>query len=149
MSLVGNPDQANDIMQETNIVLWQKADTFELGTNFPAWMMRVAHFQVLAHRQRITRQRWVFDDETIALLAAEVEERDNLLDEQTRIMHGCLAHLNDRHRTVLQARYTDGVELDSLAARFNMKVNAIKQLLFRARAALIECVRLNAKTSAT
>jgi len=107
LSLMGDPDQANDVVQETNVVMWQKADTFELGTNFAAWMMRVAHFQVLAHRQRITRQRWVFDDETIALLAAEAEDRDPHYDEQSRIMHGCLAHLNDRHRAILQARYTD------------------------------------------
>ena len=42
LSLVGDRQQAQDVMQETNIVLWRKASQFTLGTNFGAWMLKVA-----------------------------------------------------------------------------------------------------------
>ena len=63
LSLMGDCNQAKDVMQETNAVLWRKANDFELGSNFGAWMLKVAYFQVMAHRQRLTRDRLVFDDE--------------------------------------------------------------------------------------
>ncbi len=40
LSLVADADQANDIMQETNTVLWVKSSDFEIGTNFSAWMRK-------------------------------------------------------------------------------------------------------------
>ena len=33
LSLLGNRTQAEDVMQETNAVLWRKAHEFKLGTN--------------------------------------------------------------------------------------------------------------------
>ena len=57
LSLLGNRTQAEDVMQETNAVLWRKAHDFKLGTNFGAWMLKVAHFQVMAHRRKLTRDR--------------------------------------------------------------------------------------------
>ena len=63
LSLMGDPNSANDILQETNIVLWNKSSEFELGTNFKAWSFRIASFQVMAYRQRCMRDRLIFDDD--------------------------------------------------------------------------------------
>ena len=52
MSLVCDPEHAADILQQTNIVMWEKSDQFEPGTNFTAWTFQIARYQVLAHRQR-------------------------------------------------------------------------------------------------
>ncbi len=52
LSLVRHPADADDILQETNLVLWRKAGEFEAGTSFEAWSFRVAHFQVMDHRKR-------------------------------------------------------------------------------------------------
>ena len=51
LSLVGDRQQAQDVMQETNIVLWRKASQFKLGTNFGAWMLKVAYYQVMEQQQ--------------------------------------------------------------------------------------------------
>ena len=36
-----------DILQEVNLVLWNRAEDFELGTNFKAFAFRIAHFKAL------------------------------------------------------------------------------------------------------
>ena len=61
LSLVPNWADADEILQETNIRLWEEFDKFVLGTNFAAWALRVAHFQVLTWRKRVSRSRLVFD----------------------------------------------------------------------------------------
>ena len=50
LSLVPNWADADEILQETNIRLWEEFEKFEAGTNFAAWAVRVAHFQVLTTR---------------------------------------------------------------------------------------------------
>ena len=52
LSLVPNWADADEILQETNIRLWEEFEKFQPGTNFAAWAIRVAHFQVLTWRKR-------------------------------------------------------------------------------------------------
>ena len=48
----------DDVLQETNIVLWEKADTFQRGTNFKAFAFRIAHFKTLEALRRQKRDHW-------------------------------------------------------------------------------------------
>ena len=80
-SLLGNRTQAEDVMQETNAILWRKAHEFKLGTNFGAWMLRVAYFQVMAHRRKITRDRHVFDDDFIADISDDAQQQSESHEE--------------------------------------------------------------------
>ena len=148
-SLLGNVDQSRDVMQETNKVLWQKSSEFELGTNFPAWMMRTAYYQVMAHRQKCARDRLVFDDEMTARLADVSETRTLQMEQRQTLLQECLKKLSDRNRELIRERYQNGYELAAIAEKMNLKTNAIKQALFRARAALIECVHANSKDPVT
>lgn len=148
-SMLGNFDQARDVMQETNKVLWQKSNEFELGTNFAAWMIKTAYYQVMAHRQKCARDRLVFDDEMTAQLAAASETRDSFMEKRQTLLQDCLKKLSDRNRELITARYQNGYDLALIAKQMNRKTNAIKQALFRARAALIECVHANSKDPIT
>ena len=76
LSLVFDPDQAEDVLQQTNAVLWQKEAEFVIGTNFVAWSFRIAYFQVMAHRKTLHRDRLVFDDELIRSVAGVTEQSD-------------------------------------------------------------------------
>ncbi|MHC4879876.1 MAG: sigma factor, partial [Planctomycetota bacterium] len=77
---VGNPDDAEEILQETNVVIWSKFDRFELGTNFIAWSFQIANYEVLKFRDRKRASRMVFSDELIGTLAQESEESQDDLD---------------------------------------------------------------------
>lgn len=57
LTLVGERDAASDILQETNLVLWQKRGDFQPGTSFPAWSFTVAFMQVMAHRRDTSRDQ--------------------------------------------------------------------------------------------
>lgn len=43
LALLADPDAAADVVQETNVVLWHKADQFTPGTNFASWALHVAY----------------------------------------------------------------------------------------------------------
>jgi RNA polymerase sigma-70 factor, ECF subfamily len=141
MTLASDPDVANDILQETNVVLWKQWQQFEPGTNFKAWSFRIAHFQFMAHRQRCLREKVLFNDDLLATLAAEYKELDEQHDQRADALEQCLALIAPRSRDAIRMRYADGLPLPALAEKLNRTSNAVSQLLFRARCWLLECVK--------
>ena len=141
LSLLGDRTQAEDVMQETNAVLWRKANDFKLGTNFGAWMLKVAYLQVMAHRRKITRDRLVFDDDFLADIADDAQQQSERHEEKQRLLADCIGKLNERYQNLIRRRYTEGATLESMASQSHQSEGSIKQALFRARNALIECVK--------
>ncbi len=47
-TLLPNAENARDVLQETNIVLWRKRNEFKPGTDFVAWACKVAYYQALS-----------------------------------------------------------------------------------------------------
>ncbi len=64
-SLLGGSEHANDVLQETNVVLWEKAGEYDAARPFRPWAFRFAHNQVLAFRKKMQRDRLVFDDQML------------------------------------------------------------------------------------
>ena len=140
LSLLGDPDAANDVLQETNVVLWRDSKEFRLGTNFKAWAFRIAHFQVMAWRQRQIRDRLVFEDDMLEVLAFAAREADDAFDARQQRLTGCLEKLQPIHREMVRLRYAEGTPLQQIAENRGMTANAVMQALFRIRQSLMHCV---------
>jgi RNA polymerase sigma-70 factor, ECF subfamily len=141
LTLLGDSNAANDVLQETNVVLWKESRQFVPGTNFKAWSFRIAHFQCMAYRQKQLRDKVMFSDDVIAIMATESKELDELYDERARALERCLAQIQPRSREALRLRYAEELAVHDLAKKMNRTPNAVSQLLFRARQWLIDCVK--------
>ena len=138
-TLTGDREQARDMLQETNLVMWRKAEALEPGTNFIAWAFTIARYQVMAYRQKIARDRLVFDDEVLADMADIFSDGDPFEGRQGALGQ-CIEKLTPSHRNLLRIRYTDGVSVKDMADRLNKSANAIAKTLHRTRIALMECI---------
>ena len=139
-SLLGDPDRANDVLQETNVILWRDSREFRPGSNFKAWAFRVAHFQVMAFRQRQIRDRLVFEDDLMEVLASGAREADESFEAKQELLTGCLEKLTPPHREMIRERYSAGHSLTAIAKGRGMTPNAVMQALFRIRQSLVQCV---------
>ena len=81
-SLVPDYTQANDILQETNLALCKSADKYDPEKNFTAWAFKVARFQLMAHMKKHNRNRLVFDEELMDLVAEDAEEELEWADKK-------------------------------------------------------------------
>jgi RNA polymerase sigma-70 factor, ECF subfamily len=141
LTLLGDVDASNDVLQETNVVLWKESRQYVPGTNFKAWSFRIAHFQCMAYRQKRLRDKIVFNDDVVAALASEAKLLDDRYDERAAALERCLARIHPRSREALRLRYAEELAVNELAKRMERTANAVYQLLFRARQWLIECVK--------
>ena len=140
-ALIPEWSQADDVLGETNLVLWRKAEEWSSGTSFDAWATKVAYFQVLAHRQRWSRNRLVFDDELLGVLAQTAEQRWQDNEVRRKALGRCLERLSSNHRDLLFARYGGGLTVEQIAQRTKRSAGALRVTLHRLRTALLRCIQ--------
>lgn len=139
-SLVPNWNDAEEIVQEANLVLWREFGQFQPGTNFLAWACKVAFHQVLAWRKRKQRDRLEFSDAFLEAVAAEASAAADLLEERSTALAGCIAKLPEPARELVRLRYSDGCTVETIATKAGRTVEAVYRALSRIRQTLHDCV---------
>lgn len=140
-SLLPDHGAAQDVLQETNLTLWRKAEDFQPGTSFLSWACQVAYFHVLSHRRRLRRDRLVFSEEVVAYLAERQAERADKLGDRLAALRGCLEKLPQPSRRLLEERYATGGSVKNLAEAGRRSVAAVSQELYRIREKLLNCIQ--------
>jgi RNA polymerase sigma-70 factor (ECF subfamily) len=92
-SLLPTLNDANDVMQEVAVALWEKFAEYQTSEDFRRWAFGVARFKVLSWRRDRMRDRHVFGLETTDLLAAEAERNAGPLEAQRAALQECLQKL--------------------------------------------------------
>ncbi len=140
LSLTLNKERARDILQQTNLVLLEKESEFKPGSNFNGWAYRVAYYEVLADRRTRQRDRHLFSDELLALVASRSTVQDNAFDDRSVAVEKCLGLLSPEHRRIVMERYRPGGSVASIAENLEKTPAAVSTMLYRIRQALVECV---------
>jgi len=140
LTLIPHPADAEEILQDTNLVIWSKAQQFRPGSSFAAWACQIAYYEVLKFRERHRRDKLQFSDEFLQSVAAETEQQPDQLELRRQALTECLAKLRPADRELIQQRYAVGADGISVAAKLSRPVNSIYQSLGRIRRALLECV---------
>ncbi|MBI1368764.1 MAG: sigma-70 family RNA polymerase sigma factor [Planctomycetes bacterium] len=140
-AMLANWSDAEDVLQETHLLLWQKFDTFEPGTNFHAWACRIAYLETLRFRRNADRKHLKFSDDFLKVVADETIEMEQELAERRQMLAECIERLKPADRDLLKLRYTPDQTTPSIAAAVGSSVDAVYKSLSRIRAALAACVQ--------
>lgn len=142
-SLMGNSAAAWDVLQEANMVLWNKRDQFEPGTNFRAWAHSIGRFQVMAYLRDQKRERLcLLTPEILEKLLEESEQEFDNYEGRLKALATCLKRLKPNAAKMIRLHYAEKCSLLQVGERLQMSVNAVKQSLFRARRNLRDCIEL-------
>ena len=141
LSQVSNPVDAEEILQETNVVIWSKCAKFQPGTNFLAWVSQIANFEVMKFRTRKRREKLVFSDEFLETVAQTSLERSEELESRRAALTDCLNKLRPKDRELIQQRYAPGERGKHLAQQIGRPANSVYQSLGRIRRSLLDCIQ--------
>jgi RNA polymerase sigma-70 factor (ECF subfamily) len=133
--------EAEDVLQETNLVLWSKREEFSAADNLRALIFRVARYQVLAHCKKRQRDKSGFDKALIEQLANEAEQRADALDEKRLAMVRCLQKLRPRDRQMISDRYSRNMSGKQLAEQLGRTADSVFHSLRRIRNTLMRCIQ--------
>jgi RNA polymerase sigma-70 factor (ECF subfamily) len=139
-SLVPNWADAEEILQQANLVLWQKFGDFRTGTNFFAWASQIVRLTAKDFLARQRRAKVRFSDQFYDLVAQETTDLADELAERERLLRDCVAKLKARQRDVVRLRYHDGKPVADVAGVLGTTAKAIYHALEHIHAALHDCV---------
>jgi len=140
MTLLGDLNDARDVLQETNLVLWRKMDEFEGIDDFGAWARKCAYYQALAFLRDRKRDPHFFDNDLLSLLAAEPPRDTRDGGELGLALRDCLARLQDGQRRLLDRHYRERIPVRQLAEDAGKKESAMKMGMMRIRETLRVCI---------
>ncbi|MEN1680372.1 MAG: sigma-70 family RNA polymerase sigma factor [Planctomycetota bacterium] len=140
LTLVPNLNDADEILQETHVRLWESRNRYEPGTDFVAWATRVAYYQVLTWRKRRGRQRLVFSDELVSELSSRSEAAAEQSGDRHEALLLCLSELSDGSRAVLAKVYADGQHIKDVAVAMGRTAESLYKVVQRLRTTLRNCI---------
>lgn len=139
LALVPNWPDADDIVQQTRIRLWEQFDDYDPDKDFGAWARSIAYYQVLTYRKQSGRRAAMLSSVALEKLASEAEQVGDLSPRHSALAE-CLDRLTAAQRELLVQCYGGEESIQQLAQAMGRSVNAIHQSLFRLRKSLYHCV---------
>src|SRR5262245_48197069 len=141
-SLVPDLDDADDLFQQTSLVLWDKFDQYDPGRSFIAWACGVARFEVSNFLRARSRYRRSFFSDGLGAMLADThaafdwDELEGRRDALTR----CLKKLRERDLELVEACYGGTARIPEVAQAWGRSSQSIQNSLRRIRHALFDCV---------
>ena len=145
LKMLGIEAEAQDMVQEVFLTIWNKAGTFDpaRGTAF-SWSVTQLRNRAI-DRIRSKRRR----GELMEMFGQELAPSDNLRNaaedcvasERSREVREAMGKLNDEQRNVLRLAYFEGLTQTEIAARLDEPLGTVKARAHRALARLRDILR--------
>jgi RNA polymerase sigma factor (sigma-70 family) len=141
LRLMGNEPEAQEVLQETYIRVWQKAERFDASRASPiTWLAVLARNKAIDRlRQRPAPSQDIdaaYDVEDQAPTPFEIAEQ---AQDSSRLAR-CLDELEERARTAIRAAFLDGVTYPQLAEREGVPLGTMKSWVRRGLQRLRGCL---------
>lgn len=142
MSLVARSGDAHEVLQQTNLILWQKWEEFDAtqGESFSAWACGIARFEVLARYRDRSRDRHVFSEQAMLKLADMPGVEADEVSARMLALQTCLEKLEPAHRKMILMRYASDGSVPQIAESVGRPARSVSVTLSRIRKSLFECV---------
>jgi len=141
-SLLPHRPDAEDVFQRTSLVLWQKFDQWEPGSDFLSWACSVAFYEARNFIRIASRDRLRFGEAVLESLAKDRAATLRRRDERVAALQQCLRKLDRDERELLQRAYVDEESIRELARRDGQAAQTLYNRLNLLRKRLLMCVDL-------
>jgi RNA polymerase sigma-70 factor (ECF subfamily) len=139
-SLVPHRTDAEDVFQDSAVVLWREFEKFRPGAPFLPWALAIAFNQVRTHRHRRRQARLFFGEGLLEKLAAESEKLGDELERRSQALLRCCERLPPADRDLVAIYYTRDSTVGAIAEELGRPANTIYKALQRIRHALRSCI---------
>jgi RNA polymerase sigma-70 factor (ECF subfamily) len=130
VSLCGDKERADDLVQETLFKAWNHLDSFKEGTNLKAWLFTILRNTYFSERRKRKREVEDADGSYAARLSTHPEQHGHMDMQDFRAV---LVRLPDDQREALILVGAAGFSYEEAAEICNCAVGTIKSRVNRAR----------------
>lgn len=142
LRILGEPTEAEDVLQEVYTTVWRRASGFDPTRASPiTWLATIARNRAIdrLRTRPAGRQTPIEAARDVADGAPSAEARLQARDGVERL-DGCLGELEDRRRDAVKEAFLDGCTYEVLARRAGVPLGTMKSWIRRALAQLKVCL---------
>ncbi|OYU97557.1 MAG: RNA polymerase subunit sigma [Bacteroidetes bacterium B1(2017)] len=125
--IVISHDDADDVVQNTFIKVWEKLDSFREDSQFYTWLYRIATNEALAFLQKkksnLTSSMEGFQDQLGEKLVAETYFNGNKVE---LLLQQAILTLPEKQRLVFNMKYYENLKYEEMEAILGTSVGALK-----------------------
>ncbi|QDT66380.1 sigma-70 family RNA polymerase sigma factor [Calycomorphotria hydatis] len=138
---VPHENDADDVMQETCLALWDHFSEYDRTRNFAAWAVTFARNKARNHlRSQYRRKSFGLPQQALSNLAKVQEAYSELFELRREKLEDCMSELHVDDRQLLWDCYGDGVKAVQWARKHDTSASTIHNKLRRLRDKLFDCV---------
>jgi RNA polymerase sigma-70 factor (ECF subfamily) len=141
VTLLPNRADAEDVFQQTSLVLWKKWQQFDPDRDFVTWACGIAHYEVRNFlRKHKDRPRVYLSDDLLDEMGRARLELHDVLEARRRALRRCLDRLKEANRELLERCYAGKDTIKAIAEHLGQSPNVVYMTLKRVRRALFDCI---------
>lgn len=140
LSMVPQRQDAEDILQDTLVEMWNQFGKFEQGSSFLAWGCTIAKYKTLNHLRRKKNSRLSFSDELLEIIQNESIERMSVMEQRADNLKRCVKKLPARDAKLLRLRYEDDLTFRKIAELYGHSHQAVCKAMSRIHSQLVSCI---------
>src|SRR5690606_38231099 len=118
----------------------RKSENYDPNASFLSWCVGIARSEVLKWWQKRGREKLVFDDAAVQLIADAQEQIDIEVPEIRQALARCTRRLTPRAHKMLELRYVQDLRSPAIGQRLGLSAVAVRTMLHRVRSALQRCI---------
>ncbi len=141
LTVVPDCNEADDLFQQTSLILWEKSKEFRPDGDFVRWACGIAFNVIRNYRTKKRRDRHCFSDEMVARLAEVRAQKSDWLDGAISVLGMCIEELDTFDRRLLTLCYDGMQSIRKVSEDLGRTENSVYQRLHRIRAKLFECIQ--------
>lgn len=140
LSLVKDFTDAEDVLQKVALAVVDQFDTYNPEFSFQGWAFGIAKNQTRTFQRGLYKDKHVFSDEMVQLLAETYEEiEDELGDLSEKLIH-CINKVEGRAHKILELRYQDEHKTGVIAKLLGLSPGNVSVILNRTHQFLKNCM---------
>ena len=141
VSIVRDPDLAEDVFQNVAVVVLDKAGAVARDEDFPAWARRVARLESLTALRKRKRAPELLDHSVLEMLEGHWSATETAPAPARKALRECVERLSPYARQLIHMRYVEDLSALAVAERLNRSPNTIYVALSRTYRHLAGCVQ--------
>ena len=138
-NILGDPDDARDVAQETFFQVYTHLDRFDLKRNFKTWLFSIAVKRSIDHTRKKKSFFKYFNLQTKEMNPGAKTKAVDI--EDSEIFYPLLKKLKHKERIAISLKVNEGYSAKEIAAVINCSESTARVHLFNARKKLKELIK--------
>ena len=133
---LANPNEASDIVHETMLEVWRRADRFQGRSSLKSWIFSIARNKSIDKNRKMSRL--TYTDEVPEMVGEDVNPMEALEASQLSVfLKSCIADLSETHRRMIHLAFYEDLSYREIAEIENCPIGTVKTRILHAKKLLM------------